>query len=272
MWRPALILGALGSILLPASGARAFQREPAVMESPSPASLTSDCVLLNYNLCSCWIWVFTDAPAAVWGEVFDPGDCAAGCESGGAVTEIWLFSRCSSGTASFQGVGISTVDAAGCLVSELFDSGPFTTTHCVSWDRWAEIPVPSVHVNGEAFAVTVTWGSGAELATENAICNLLCYFGTSAMYPACYWRDPDCRCFDWELPPIRSYIYVTDVNGDTILDDLCELYGYPDPIAFPYYYPYGYFGDNLLIRVGLDCTSPTSVEATSWGHVKALYE
>jgi hypothetical protein len=65
---------------------------------------------------------------------------------------------------------------------------------------------------------------------------------------------------------------VTDFNGDTTLDDLCSIYGYPYGVAFPYYYPYGYIPNNVVLQVGLDCTSPTATQNTSWGNVKALYE
>ena len=70
----------------------------------------------------------------------------------------------------------------------------------------------------------------------------------------------------------HSYIYVTDVTGDTVPDDLCALYGYPYPLAFPYYAPYGYLPNNLIIALAMDCTVPENASATSWGRVKALYE
>jgi hypothetical protein len=56
------------------------------------------------------------------------------------------------------------------------------------------------------------------------------------------------------------------------LDDLCAVYGYPYPLAFPYVPYYGYLPNNLMLVAGLDCHTPTAVENTSWGHLKALYE
>jgi hypothetical protein len=55
-----------------------------------------------------------------------------------------------------------------------------------------------------------------------------------------------------------------------VLDDLCELYGGPYPLVFPY--SLDYIPNNLVIGVGLVCSEPSSVEPTSWGRVKALFE
>jgi hypothetical protein len=236
----------------------------------SPSGLASACILQAYNLCSCWIWVFTEVEGGVWGTVFAPGDCAGGCPTGGVVNDIWLYSRCSS-SGDFGGVGISIVDASACLVSELYDTGPFTTTHCVLGDRWTHISLPHVQLDDRSFAVTIEWGSGAvQLATENGIANLICTFGVTGTFPGCF--NSTCTCSTWRPVAAATYIYVTDFNGDTILDDLCSIYGYPYAIAFPYYYPYGYIPNNVVLQVGLDCDPGTAVEPTTWGHVKALYE
>jgi hypothetical protein len=138
-----------------AVNANAFTKEAAKIDGAgSPSGLSQDCVLQAYSLCSCWIWVFTELPGGIWGTVLNPADCAGGCASGGAVSDVWLYSRCTV-SGDFGGIGISTVDASDCLVSELFNTGPFTTTHCVLGDRWNHIDVPYVHVNGEDFAVTI---------------------------------------------------------------------------------------------------------------------
>lgn len=266
-----LTVAVLAMGLALAANANAFTKQAVPMGSEgSPSGLSQDCILQAYNTCSCWIWVFTELPGGVWGTVFNPADCAGGCASGGAVTDIWLYSRCTV-SGDFGGVGVSTVDASDCLVTELFNTGPFTTTHCVLGDRWTHIEVPYVHVNGEDFAVTIEWGSGlAQLATENGIANLICSFGVTSTFPGCF--NSTCTCAGWSPAAAATYIYVTDFTGDTVLDDLCVLYGYPYAIAFPYYYPYGYIPNNTLLQVGLDCTSPTAVQNTSWGNVKALYE
>jgi hypothetical protein len=266
-----VVLAALLMTLALVVNANAFTKQAVPMGNEgSPSGLSEDCVLQAYNLCSCWIWVFTEVQGGVWGTVLDPNDCPGGCAYGGCVSDVWLYSRCTA-SGDFGGIGISTVDASACLVTELFNTGPFTTTHCVLGDRWTHIDIPLIHVNGQEFAVTIEWGSGAaQLATENGIANLICSFGVTGTFPGCF--NSTCTCAGWSPAAAATYIYVTDFNGDTILDDLCAIYGYPYAIAFPYYYPYGYIPNNVVIQVGLICNMPTATENTSWGHVKALYE
>jgi hypothetical protein len=238
-----------------------------------PEGLSQDCTLQAYNLCACWLWVFTEAPGAVWGTVYDPNDCDPACGNGGAVSEIFLYSRCDVAPGQHGGVGVSTVDANNCLVDELWNSGPFTTFSCVAGDRITtiDVPIEESHVNGERFAVTVTWGDGtAQLGTEATIAALFCSFGVIGGFPGC--ATSTCTCTGWTLPTANTFLWVSDFTGDTIPDDICDLYGYPYALGFPYYPGYGYLYNNLMISVGLDCTSPTAVEPTSWGHVKALYE
>ena len=70
-----------------------------------------------------------------------------------------------------------------------------------------------------------------------------------------------------------TYVYVTDMDGDTVLEDLCELYGAPYPLSFPYIAGYGYQPNNLFAIAMVRCSSsPSRVENTSWGHVRALFE
>jgi hypothetical protein len=267
-----LIAAVLVASLTMAVNAQAYTKEAVQLGNDGgPYGLSGDCILAAYNICACWIWVFTEAQGAVWGTVLDPDDCPGGCPSGGAVRQIILYSRCDPGPGDFDGVGIASVDALHCLTGSLYDSGPFTTFSCVLGDRWTFIDVPLVHVNGEPFAVTITWGTGtAQMSTDNGIGNLFCSMGIYGTFPGC--ATTTCTCVGWVMGPQVSYIWITDFNGDTLLDDLCALYGYPYPLSFPYFYPYGYLTNNLLIAVWLDCTSPTAVEPTSWGHVKALYE
>jgi hypothetical protein len=267
-----LVAAVLAVSLSMVVNAHAYTKEAAqIGNEGAPYGLSQDCVLTAYNICACWIWTFTEAPGAVWGTVYDPADCVGGCDNGGAVSEIFLYSRCDVAPGSHGGVGVSTVDALNCLVSELWNSGPFTTFSCVVGDRWTTIDVPLIHLDGERFAVTVTWGDGsAVLATENTIGNLFCSFGVIGTFPGC--ATSTCTCYGWAPGGGFTYLWVTDFTGDTIPDDLCALYGYPYALAFPYYYPYGYLYNNLMVAVGLDCTGATAVTPTSWGHVKALYE
>jgi hypothetical protein len=274
-----LTVAVLAMSLSLVANASAFTKEAVRVEpGSSPSGLSQDCTLIAYNNCSGWIWVFTELDGAVWGHVYNPADCAGGCTSGGAVSDIWIYGRCDLGpgitSGAFGNVGVHTVDAADCLVSDLYNTGPFTTTHCVAGDRWHHVSVPLVHVNGEDFAVTVTWGDPTldqiPLATENAIANLICSFGVTGTFPGCF--NSTLTCVGWSPSTNPSYIYASDFNGDTLLDDLCAIYGYPYAIAFPYYPGYGYLANPMRISVGLDCTSPTATENTSWGHVKALYE
>jgi len=262
-----------------AVNASAFTKQTGRFDAQgSPAGLAVDCTLESANLCAGWIWVFNDAEGAVWGSVLNPADCAVACDNGGAVEQITLYSRCATVPGQLGGVGISSVDGVGCLTGSLYDSGPVTVTHCVVGDRWTVFSVPQAHVNGNAFAVTVTWGPSSggtnnpQLSTDNGIANLYCNQNPSVwgVFPGCAASTSDCTT--WTMPPQRTYIYVTDFNGDTILDDICSLYGAPYPLAFPYFYPYGYLPNNLIVSAGLDCYSPTATESGSWGHVKSLYQ
>lgn len=253
-----------------------FTKEAVQIDgSGTPGGLSQDCLLQSYNTCACWVWVFSEAEGGIWGTVLDPNDCPGGCASGGAVSDIWFWGSCNPGPpATLGSVGLATVDAAACLTGSLYESGPISVTTCVSGDRWTQVSVPLVHVNGNEFAVTVTWGPDTpalmRFATDNGIGNLFCYLGVVGTFPGC--ASTTCTCVGWTLPSIATYLYLTDFNGDTILDDLCALYGVPYGLAFPYIYPYGYLANNLMVYAGLDCSEPTATENTSWGHVKALYE
>jgi hypothetical protein len=271
-----LTVAVLAMSLALAANANAFTKQAVPMGNEgSPSGLSQDCVLQSYNICSCWIWVFTEVPGSLYGAVFDPTDCPGGCQlpsggPGGAVSDIWLYSRCTA-SGDFGVVGVSTIDPTGCPVTELYNTGPFTTTHCVVNDRWTHIDVPLIHVNGEPFAITIEWGSGAaQLASDNGIANLICSFGITGTFPGCF--NSTCTCSGWSLSPATSFVYTRDFTGDTIPDDICAIYGYPYALAFPYYPGIGYIPNNIVLQVGLDCTNPTATENTSWGHVKALYE
>jgi len=259
-------------VLLTVANANAFTKEAARVEPGSrPYGLSVDCVLSAYNWCSGWIWTFCETPGAVWGVVLDPNNCAGGCANGGAVSEVYLYSRCAAAPGALGGLGVQTVDAANCLVALLYDSGPFTVTHCISGDRWTTVVMPNVHVFGNPFALTVTWGADVTnpgLATDNGVGNLYCSQGYTG-FPGC--ATTGYTCVGWTVPPQITFIYFTDVDGNGTLDDMCALYGAPYGMSFPYVYYYGYMSNNLIMAVGLDCNSPTAVEPTSWGHVKALY-
>jgi len=247
----------------------------------SPSSLSSDCLISSGNRCAGWVWVFTAPENDVWGTVLDPNDCAAGCANGGAVTDITLRVYCLSAAppGTINDISISAVDGVGCLTgTPLYSSGPVTVLECTSTDRWQTYTIPATHVNGNPFAVTVTWGpevAGSNLpqfSTDNGIANLYCNQnpGVFPVFPGCGNSTADCT--SWVLPAQHTYIYATDLTGDTVADDLCTYYGQPYPLSFPYFYPYGYLPNNLMCNVGLDCNSPTATESGSWGHVKSLYQ
>lgn len=255
------------------STAHGFTREVALTEIEPAAVLSPDCYLAAFNTCSNWIWVYEDAPGAVWGQVFDPNDCPAGCYNGGSVVEILLYARCEAAPAGIGGVRVDAVDANACPVALLCESGPLELTHCVAGDRWTTIPLgPACHLNGNPFAVSVVWGTAraVKFATDNGIANLYCSQGVREAFPGCY--SEFLTCAGWTIPPQNAFVYVTDFNGDTVLDDMCALYGAPYSLAFPYAYGFGYLPNNLMIGVGLDCIGPSRVEDTTWGRVKAMYE
>jgi len=263
-----------------AMNASAFTKQAARMDSQAvPYSLDTDCTLQAGNFCSGWIWTFSAVEGTVWGHIFDSNDCPGGCENGGAVSELTLYSRCVSPATSgvIGGVGVSSVDAStGCRTALLYDSGPVTITHCVSGDRWTVFTFePPIHTLGNPFALTLTWGgpSGANnpaFATENGIANLYCSMGVTSTFPGC--ATTVLGCSGWVMPAQNTVVYVSDLDLDGDVEDVCALYGAPYGLAFPYVPYYGYMSNNVVLSIGLDCLSPTAVENTSWGHVKALYE
>jgi len=257
----------LAVVLLAPGSAEAYHRALAPAdEAPAPYGLSADCTLQYYNICSCYMWVYSDQEHAVWGSVFDPEDCAAGCTTGGAVKEVRLFGICRTAPATLDAIRIQSVDAVGCPTALLYDSGPIEIAHCGIGDHWTTIPVPLVHVDGRPFVVQVEWGptGSLQLATDNPEKNYACWVGVPE---GCY--EPECICYSWGIPPQRSFIYVTDRNGDGTLDDLCHDYGAPEAIAS---YVFSYIPNTLLLSVVLDCESPTATEPSTWGRVKHLFE
>jgi hypothetical protein len=246
--------------------------------SSAPYGLSQDCLLQTYNTCAGWVWIFGDDQGAVWGTVMDPNDCPGGCTNGGAVSDIWFWGYCSPGApAMINGVDVDLVDAVGCPTTMLWWSGPITVYSCVTGDRWTHVSVPisDTHLDGDPFAITIEWGPADPLmrfATDNGVGNLYCWLGYVNTFPGCATTGLTCMGWCCPPPPQATYIYYTDFNGDTVLDDLCAIYGMPYPLSFPYVNYYGYMPNNLMVIAGLDCHSPTAVENTSWGHVKALYE
>jgi len=275
--RKVLMVAAIAVLgLAVAMNASAFTREAVRMDAgAAPYALSADCTLDAHNICAGWIWTFNVAGGEVWGAVLDANNCSGGCLNGGAVTEITLYSRCATVPGSFGGLGLTAVDATGCPTGiPYYASGPLTVTHCVSGDRWTVFPVvPSAHTLGRPFAVTLTWGAemhNPDFATDNGIANLFCSQGVTGLFPGC--SGSTLTCSGWTIPPQNSFIYIADINADTVPDDICAIYGSPSPLSFPYLYPYGYLPNNLILSVGFDCSSPTAVENSTWGHVKALYE
>ena len=275
--RKALLIAVVSVAL--AANAFAFTRESAVFDGGSaPYGLSQDCLLQTYNTCAGWVWRFTETPGGVWGTVMDPNDCPGGCTNGGAVSDIWFWGYCSpAAPAMIGGVDVDLVDAIGCPTSMLWHSGPVTVFSCVTGDRWTHVAVPyeETHLNGEPFAITVEWGPDNPVmmfATDNGIGNLYCWLGYVGTFPGCATTGLTCSGWSYSDPGQVTYVYVTDFNGDTVLDDLCAVYGMPYPLWFPYVGGYGYLPNNLMAIAGLDCHNPPAVENTSWGHVKALYE
>lgn len=273
----------IGVLLVLASvvpGAWAYEKRPERTGDTPIAIFSADCVLSTYDTCAGWIWVFDDVEGAVWGSVLDPTDCLGGCLNGGRVSEIWIYSHCVTTPATLGGVGLWKVDALGCRTTLLHQSPPIEIVHCVSGDRWTEVhahewPGWPFYLQGEPFAITLTWGpavsgrSNPEFASDNALADLYCARGVQG-FPGCAGSSGECG--GWTPPPVSSYIYVSDLDGDGVLEDLCALYGVPYPLAFPYLAPYGYLANRLILSVGLDCSDPIGTERTRWGRVKSLFE
>jgi hypothetical protein len=241
-----------------------------------PHGMSVDCVLQEFSACSGWIWLCGDDEGAVWGTVYDVEDCPGSCASGVSVSEIYLYTVCASTPARFGGVGIASVDGVDCLADPLYDSGPLTIVHCTPGDRWNIIETPPIPVNGR-FAVTVTWGprvdgiSNPRFAVDAETADFFCSADPSryGVFPGC--ATSEASCHDWIRHAQSSFLYVTDVDGDTTPDDLCKLYGYPYPVR-PYYSYLYYTTNNILMGVGLECTGSTAVQPSTWGRVKNLFE
>lgn len=290
----AVAMGMLGAAMTGTPAAQAYTKslEPAECSGADDGGygLAADCTLKAYDACSCWLWVFSPVgPGEEWGTVFDPDDCPGGCAGGGQLTDIWFASRCQTPPApprTIGGVSVHAVDALGCRTALLWSSGPLTITHCTASDQWTHIAVPSgaANLGGNPFSISITWGgivSGGspryQLVSDNGIANLYCSQGTPG-FPGC--QTPACTCAGWAgmIPPQRSYVYLQDLNADGIPDDVCAAYGAPISLAFPLVAPYGYLPNNLLIRAGMSCSLPASVEGGievregSWGQIKTLFE
>jgi len=253
-----------------------FTRTAARYDGGQPPILSTDRTLAAANVCSGWIWLCSDVPGAVWGTVLNPQDCVPACTNGGLVSQVYLYTRCTSVPGRIEHLDIHAVDGVGCFTTLLYESPPITIVHCASGDRWTVVATPRVGVNGNPFAVSVTWGprlsgvSNPELAVDNALANLYCAQNPGAIaFPGC--ASSTASCAGWISPPERTFIFVTDLNGDGVLDDLCAIYGQPYAVGFDFLYAIIY--ENLVIGAGLDCTGePISVQPSTWGHVKALFE
>jgi len=276
--RACVVLFSVAAVLLAAgSDSVALNARPVshrVLKTAPPAAPSDLCQIVNYDICSGWLAFRGEREGGVWGAVIDPRDCGAACANGGTIRAITFYTFCNASPAEIGGIGISSVDASNCLTASLYDSGPTTVYHCDPLNPWTTITTPPIHVGPGPFAVTLKWGAltdstGAWFATDSGIANLYCHRGVTGAFPGCAGSTASCSA--WTLPVERSFIYVTDVNGDGTLDDVCQLYGAPIPLHEGSVDPYGYLADNLLIEVTMDCESPTAVEAGSWGRVKALF-
>src|SRR5262249_1967729 len=80
-----------------ANESAAYTRVAAHLSEGEPGmTLSPDCPLSLYDICSGWAWSYSDEEHAVFGTVLNPRECSGGCETGGAVTEVHLYSRCTT--------------------------------------------------------------------------------------------------------------------------------------------------------------------------------
>lgn len=268
----ALVVGLSFGASGPAAG---FERVAERLESPAGPLLAGPCQIAEFDVCSCFVWIWTLPRDAVWGTILDPQEMPANCAAG-VIRSVRFATRCAPGApASLDDVRIQAVDASGCPTATLWSSGPVTVTHCSAADMWTSLAVPDVAVPGGDFVVALEIGPTTprrvRLVSDSGIANLYCRQGTMG-FPGC---DTGCSCPGWVIPPVSSYIFADDFDGNTVVDDLCAVYGMPYPLAFPYVAGYGYLPNNLLLEVQID-PAATSVEegaagVTSWGRVKALY-
>ena len=279
----------LGSLVTISSVIAAFflftQPAPAVDWPPElgryeggdmPHGMSMDCVLQEFSACSGWIWVCNDDAGAVWGTLYRTRDCPGNCTSSTNVREIYLYTICSSTPAHFGGVGIVDVNERLCPTALLYQSPPMTIVTCTAGNHWTTIETPPVPVSG-SFAVTVTWGprvngvSNPQFALDEEYADARCISNPGYVgFPGCATSQETCDdavlCAD-----LRSFIYVTDINHDGKLEDLCALYGEPTGLDIMFPYGYAFWANSMLMGVGLECAGPTALDPGSWGRVKALF-
>ena len=187
--------------------------------------------------------------------------------------EIYLYTICTSTAARFGGVGVARVDEAYCPTALLYQSGPVTIVNCTAGNRWTTLETPPIPVSGW-FTVELTWGarvngtSNPQFALDEEYADALCQRGEFG-FPGC--ATSQASCSDWVMQASRSFIYVTDIDHDGTLDDICARYGAAYPIDINIPYGYAAWANNLLLGVGLQCTGSTATEPSTWGRVKALF-
>ncbi|MCA9751777.1 MAG: hypothetical protein KC591_06275 [Gemmatimonadetes bacterium] len=207
-----------------------------------------------FNICSGALWEWGDFPPesrfGVWLQRrYRDGDGPA-CDYGwpGTISSTWLYlAGASPAGYGFTGsVGLFAADDHGCPQGAALAEQPFLPA-VTGWQlfEWDEVYVPN------SFAVVYSTGPGQlfnpmRVATDQA----------SAIAPD---GKPACgSCFPVDRPA-HSYLWGTVSSpacpGQPFDDGTCSVELVHDTIGF------------VLVRID----APVSVEATSWGGLKALY-
>jgi len=173
-----------------------------------------------------WIWVFDDTEGAVWERSSIRWDCSIMCPTGRSGEGGTAVQPLPVAAGPYQWNSDMFRRRCGLPDRAAYRNRRIELSHCVSGDRWTPIPVAAGSRWRRAIVVQVEWGpTGAlQLASENTQQKLHSTWIPGSGFPA--------SCSEWVLPPERSFIYVTDRDGDGFLEDLCQIYGAPDPIAF----------------------------------------
>lgn len=277
----------LALVLAVAGGAAAYEVEEFLMRDDFGTEPLSDCQLNYYYYTPCptysWFWAFTGwVPGDVVGCMFTVGDLSM--STGQACDPVQCHTLERIRVLDFAGYGtchpglftvdfkVHCSDEYGCPVGPaLWESGPYETGF--AWNYVVLDPPLSI--------CDCLVSPGVPMSTPRILVTAT-HIGYYGFYPAWgfdnIWRAYAENCESHELSclpvlyprPYNSY-YATIHTGY-----YGPNYQYCPPLWFqdaqdttPDASLYGYI--ELAWRIYLDCSGPTGVEPTTWGHIKGMY-
>lgn len=240
-----LVLATLAALPLLTSTAAALEKTSArfsdLREDDWKRTSTS-CQIVYYNLCTGWIWVWSQWEGTDRFGVWFSSCCPGNFETHQLLDSFIYFRTGSPSGYGFTGaLDVWTADAQGCPTGAPLHTEPFLPTDGWNQISWYANPID---VSGSDFVVTVTTGN---------------YTGGNPMtvatdHPSAGPTGPTAcgTCFPTTRVN-RSFYYGTASSPN------CPGVALPDICA-----------PAFLWDVDLACTTP--VETRSWGRIKELYK